>query len=95
MNIFISFIYLGRYIIYMVLLCLAFQGFSFYIVPLIAILISLFKDSVGIRLNILMGKWLQEGLWGIVKTCPIFYLEDLVMTSMIYGAGLLAQGLIL
>lgn len=90
----VGLIYISKYVIYAALLYLAYTGYDFYVVPLMAVLLSLTGNIVDVRLNILMSKWHKNGFVGVLQTCPIFYVQDLLTASVVYALALLVQKVI-
>jgi len=87
----IEFVSFSRYILYAVTAYLSFIGFPFYIVPLIAVVVSLAKAFNPIRFNITVSAKRENGVIGILKTYPYFYFQDFIIVSIVYGLGLLIQ----
>ena len=81
----------SRYILYAATAYLSFTGFPFYIVPLMAVLVSLAKTFNTVRFNITAEAKCKNGFVGLLKTYPYFYIQDFIIVCIVYGIGVLAQ----
>jgi len=81
----------SRFILYAVTAYLSYTGFPFYIVPLIAIVVTVVKFFNPIRYSIVASAKRENGIVGILKSYPYFYFQDFIIVSVVYGLGLLIR----
>lgn len=84
-------IFFSRFVIYATTVYLSFVGFPFYIVPLMAVIVSLAKTFNPIRFNLMLVAKGKNGFVGVLKTYPYFYIQDFIIVCVVYGLGIVAQ----
>ena len=88
-----EFISFSRYIVYLLTAYLAFIEYPFYIVPLLTIYICFTKAFSPLRFNLAYKAKGKNGVIGIIKIYPYFYIQDFIIASIIYGLGFVANGI--
>tara|TARA_R110002124_G_C8703078_1_gene494159 strand:+ start:159 stop:662 length:504 start_codon:yes stop_codon:yes gene_type:complete len=83
----------SRYIAYALTAYFAFIEYPFYIVPLLTLYICFAKAFTSIRFNLTYNAKGKNGFVGIIKMYPFFYLQDFIIVSVIYGLGVIANGI--
>jgi hypothetical protein len=81
----------SRFVLYAVTAYLSFSGFPFYIVPIMAVIVSLAKAFNPIRFNLMVAAKRKNGFVGVIKAYPYFYIQDFIIVCVVYGLGIVAQ----
>ena len=90
----IEIIYFCRYPLYLAIVYLSYKSFSLYFIPLLAVVCCLVKSFDSIRFNILRAAKRSDGVYGLIKKYPFFYIQDLIIVGVLYGLSALGKSVL-
>ncbi len=83
----IELISFSRYIFYGLAAYIGFTVFSFYAVLPLAAIVCVLKSFNSVRFNLTRDSKRRNGILGVAKIYPFFYVQDLIIVSAVYGLG--------